>query len=161
MKEKDFDPSTDSTRSSAEAHSKSSLQASSGSNLSNNRKFEQLVNTAMAELPRTVLEKMENVAIVIEKKPASERLGKGGIRSGSFLLGLYQGVPKNVWGRGFGNILPDKITIFQEPIEQLARHNEGKVLEILRNTVLHEILHHFGFDEKEVRVLERKRKQKR
>lgn len=144
MKEKDFDPSKD-----------------SGSSLSNNQRFEQLVNTAIAELPSSVFKKMENVAIVIEKEPTSERLGKSGIRSGNFLLGLYQGVPKNVWGRGFGNILPDKITLFQKPIEHLAGNNEGKVLEILRNTVLHEILHHFGFDEKEVRKIERKRKQKR
>jgi len=120
--------------------------------------FEQLVNQAMAELPRSVFEKMENVAITVEKKPSIEQLRKIGIRAGGFLLGLYQGVPQNRWGKGFGNVLPDKITIFQESIEKLARGKEDKILEILKNTIFHEIAHHFGFNEKGIRELERKRK---
>lgn len=119
--------------------------------------FERLVNKAMDELPRSVFEKMENVAIVIEKRPEPGQLRKSGIKSGNLLLGLYQGVPKTTWGRGFGNILPDKITIFQESIEILAK-SEDRVFETLKNTIFHEILHHFGFDEKGVRELERKRR---
>ena len=122
--------------------------------------FEKLVNQAMKELPKQVFEKMENVAIVIEKRPSSEQLRKSGIRYGNLLLGLYQGVPQTRWGKGFGNILPDKITIFQESIERLAR-TEDKVLEILKNTIFHEIAHHFGFNETGVRELERKRKFKK
>lgn len=53
-----------------------------------------------------------------------------------------------------GNILPDKITIFQEPIEKLS-HSEKEILDILKNTIFHEILHHFGFDEKRLRKLEK------
>jgi predicted Zn-dependent protease with MMP-like domain len=120
--------------------------------------FENLVNIAVAELPPSLFERMENVAITIEKRPAPEQLRKSGIRAGGLLLGLYQGVPKTKWGRGFGNILPDKITIFQEPIERLARNEKNKILEILKNTIFHEIAHHFGFTEKEIRELERKRK---
>lgn len=122
--------------------------------------FEKLVEQALKETPKAVFEKMENVAIVVEKKPSSEQLRKSGIRTSGLLLGLYQGIPKTRWGRGFGMRLPDKITIFQEPIERLAR-SEAKVLEVLKNTIFHEIAHHFGFDEKEVRKLERKRKLKK
>ena len=121
------------------------------------RNFEKLVDQTIKELPKEIFERMENVAIVIEKNPSPAQLGKTGIKSGSLLLGLYQGVPKTKWGRGFGNVLPDKITIFQEPIERLAR-SEDKVLGILKNTIFHEIAHHFGFDEKGIRELEKKRR---
>ena len=132
--------------------------------------FEKLVEQALKEMPEEILKQMENVAIVVEKRPTPEQLGKTGIRYGSLLLGLYQGVPKTKWGRGFGNILPDKITIFQDPIETLAcsRQRRGspeaaedKIPEILKNTIFHEIAHHFGFDEKSIRELENKRKSRK
>ena len=119
--------------------------------------FEKLVEQVLKEMPKEIFEKMENVAIVIEKRPSLNQLRKGGIRAGNLLLGLYQGVPKTRWGRGFGNVLPDKITIFQVSIERLAR-TEDRVLGILKNTIFHEIAHHFGFDEKGIRELEKKRK---
>ncbi|OGZ17510.1 MAG: hypothetical protein A2Z78_00940 [Candidatus Nealsonbacteria bacterium RBG_13_36_15] len=119
--------------------------------------FEKTVEKALNDLPKEIFEKMENVAITIEKRPSPEQLRKSGIRAGNLLLGLYQGIPKTKYGRGFGNILPDKITIFQEPIEKLAR-SEDKIFGILKNTIFHEIAHHFGFDEKGIRILEKKRK---
>lgn len=121
--------------------------------------FEKLIDRALKELPKEIFEKMENVAIVVEKRPAPGQLRKSEIRAGNLLLGLYQGVPQIKWGRGFGNVLPDKITIFQESIERLAR-TEDKVLEVIKNTVFHEIAHHFGFDEKGIRELEKKRRLK-
>lgn len=122
--------------------------------------FEKLVDQAIKELPKEIFEKMENVAIVIEQNPSSGQLRQVGIRYGGLLLGLYQGVPKTKYGRGFGNILPDKITLFQEPIERLAG-SKDRVLEVIKNTVFHEIAHHFGFSEKAIRELERKRKQRK
>lgn len=122
--------------------------------------FEKLVERAFKELPDKVSKQMENVAIIVEKRPSTSQLRKSGIRAGNFLLGLYQGVPKTKYGRGFGNILPDKITIFQEPIEMLARY-EDNVLGILKNTIFHEIAHHFGFNEKGIRELEKKRELKK
>src|SRR4030042_2643418 len=119
--------------------------------------FEKTVEKALNDLPKEIFEKMENVAITIEKRPSPEQLRKSGIRAGNLLLGLYQGIPKTKYGRGFGNILPDKITIFQEPIEKLAR-SEDKIFGILKNTIFHEIAHHFGFDAKGIRILEKKRK---
>lgn len=106
--------------------------------------FEKLVKQAIKALPSHIREKMENVAIVIERKPSS-----------SGLLGLYQGVPNTTWGKGFGQILPDKITIYQEPIEKLATKPK-EIKEIVKFVVWHEIAHHFGFSESQVRALESK-----
>jgi len=110
--------------------------------------FEKLVKEALLEIPEHIREKMDNVAIVVEK----------GSPRGS-LLGLYQGVPQNSWGRGFGMRLPDKITIFQAPLERMARSRE-ELKEIVKNVVWHEAAHHFGFGEKSVRELEAKRRKK-
>ena len=119
--------------------------------------FEKLVKKAILELPEHIRQKMDNVDIVIEKKASIEQLSKIGLRSVDSLLGLYQGVPQTAWGRGFGNILPDKISIFQQPIEKLAK-SDKEIVDLVKNTVWHEIAHHFGFSEKGVRTLEAKRK---
>lgn len=117
--------------------------------------FEKLVEVAVISLPRHIREEMDNVAIVVEERPSLYELEKSGTRIGNSLLGLYQGVPKTAWGRGFGGNLPDKITIFQEPIESLASTPQ-EIAELIKIVVWHEIAHHFGFSEKKVRVLEAK-----
>ncbi len=119
--------------------------------------FEKLVKDALADLPEHIREKMDNVAIVVEERPSEEDLREHKITFRNLLLGTYHGVPKTAWGRGFGMRLPDKITIFQEPIESLARTKE-EITEIVKNTVWHEIAHHFGFSEKGVRELEIKKR---
>jgi predicted Zn-dependent protease with MMP-like domain len=108
--------------------------------------FEKLVAKAVDSLPQNIRRKMDNVEIVVEK----------GTPFGHY-LGLYQGVPKTAWGRSFGMVLPDKITIFQAPLERIARSSDD--LEgLIKNVVWHEIGHHFGYGEKEIRELEKKRK---
>ena len=121
--------------------------------------FEKLVKESILELPEKIRQKMDNLALCVEKRPTAEQLRKTGIRYGGFLLGLYEGVPQIKWGRGFGMILPDKITIFQDSIEKFARTPE-KIKKLVKTTVWHEIAHHFGFNEKQVRELERKRRKK-
>ena len=117
--------------------------------------FEKLVKKAVMALPKRIREKMDNVAIVIENESSPNYLRKAGMRFEDTLLGLYQGVPKTTWGRGFGGNLPDKITIFKEPIEEIAL-TPKEITELVKITVWHEIAHHFGFDEKQVRKLEEK-----
>jgi len=119
--------------------------------------FEKLVKKAVLDLPEHIRQKMNNVEIVIEEEASFEQRRKAGLGPQSFLLGLYQGVPQARWGRGFGNILPDKISIFQKPIERLAK-SEEEIIALVKNTVWHEIAHHFGFDERGVRQLEAKRR---
>ena len=110
--------------------------------------FEKLVEESLLALPEHIRKKIDNVAIVIEKRPSEKSL-----------IGLYQGIPKTTWGSGFGMHLPDKITIFQEPIEKLA-HSKKELKEIVKDTVWHEVAHYFGFSEKKVRDLETKWRKK-
>ena len=117
--------------------------------------FEKLVNEAVAGLPEDIRTMMKNVAITIDEIPNQEQLRKTGVRRGDFLLGLYEGVPQTSWGKGFGNHLPDKITIFEKSIEQFAQTPE-EIKKLVKNVVWHEIAHHFGIDEKAVRKLEQK-----
>ncbi len=121
--------------------------------------FEKLVQDAIKELPSFVREKMDNIAVCVEENPSTINQENSRVRKNSFLLGLYQGVPKNTWGRGFGGNLPDKITIFKEPIERYAK-NRKNIKEVVKETVYHEIAHHFGFNEKEVRNLEKSSNEK-
>ena len=114
--------------------------------------FEELVKEGIEAIPKGFLEKLDNVDIVVEETPTPEQLRKLKIRKGSFLFGLYEGVPQTKrWG--YGQVLPDKITIFKNPIEKVAR-SEKEIKEIVRDTVWHEIAHHFGMDEKRVRQAE-------
>jgi predicted Zn-dependent protease with MMP-like domain len=109
--------------------------------------FEKLVARAIDSLPENIRQKMDNVEIVVEK----------GTPFGHY-LGLYQGIPKIAWGRSFGMVLPDKITIFQAPLERMASNPEN-LEETVKNVVWHEIGHHFGYGEKEIRELEKKRRE--
>jgi len=117
--------------------------------------FGKLVDEAIQDLPEKIRKIMENVAIVIEDSPTREQLKSVGVRYNDVLLGLYEGIPQTRWGKGFGGNLPDKITIFQQPIESIARSQE-EIKDLVRDVVWHEIAHHFGFGEKEVKLLERK-----
>ena len=117
--------------------------------------FEKLVKKAVASLPSHIRKEIDNLAIVVQKKPSSYELERAGTRIKNSLLGLYQGVPKTTWGRGFGIRLPDKITIFQDSIENFT-HSPAEIRELVKIVVWHEIAHHFGFSESGVRELEKK-----
>jgi predicted Zn-dependent protease with MMP-like domain len=117
--------------------------------------FEKLVLQALEDLPGNIRSKIKNVAIVIEDNPDSVQLKKVGVRQGNILLGLYEGVPQNAWGKGFGNHLPDKITIFKNSVERFATTPE-EIKKLAKKVVLHEIAHYFGFDEKGARKIERR-----
>jgi len=119
-------------------------------------RFEQLVNEGIKDIPQKFLNKLDNVGIVIEDNPTFEQLKKLKIRKNYFLFGLYEGIPKTKrWG--YADILPDKITIFKNPIEQSAQ-TEEEIKKLVKETVWHEIAHHFGMDEEKVREAELRRK---
>ena len=122
--------------------------------------FKELVKESLLELPERIRQKIENVALCVEKRPSTEQLKKVGIRYSGSLLGLYEGVPKTTYGRGFGMRLPDKITIFQESIEKFAKTPQA-IKKIVGSVVWHEVAHHFGFNEQEVRKLQRRRGKKK
>ncbi len=113
--------------------------------------FEALVEEVLAELPPRFARYLENVAVVVEDEPSREQLRELGLRPGrDSLFGLYQGVPIDQRGHAFGNALPDQITIFYRPLLRAFRSRE-RIRREVRRTVLHEIGHHFGLDERALR----------
>ena len=122
------------------------------------KQFEKLVNEGIEAVPKRFLEKLDNVDIVIEDEPTLEQFKKLRVRKNSILFGLYEGVPQTKrWH--YGQVLPDKITIFQKEIEKVTQ-SEKEIKEIVKNTVWHEIAHHFGMDEKRIREIEFHKKPK-
>jgi len=123
-------------------------------------KFEALVARAIENLPLEFQRKLENVDIVVEEWPTPGQLRQAKHIHPTQLLGLYQGVPQTRRGRGYGLVLPDKISIFQKPIEAQCRFSDEIKLKV-EEVVRHEIAHHFGLDEKTLRKIEgEKRKRK-
>jgi len=119
-------------------------------------KFEQLVKEGIEAIPKRFLEKLDNVDIVIEEEPTLYQLRKLKVEKNSIIFGLYEGVPQTKrWH--YSQVLPDKITIFKKLIERVA-HSEQEIKEIVKNTVWHEIAHHFGMGEIRVRQAEARRR---
>jgi predicted Zn-dependent protease with MMP-like domain len=119
--------------------------------MSNRAYFEQLVSEAIDSLPDEVLGWLDNVAIVIGGWPTPRQLSDAGLSPGDLLFGLYVGVPKTNRGVTYGETIPDKIVIFQGPIEHVCR-TPAQIRTQVRRTVLHEIGHHFGLDEDDLRA---------
>lgn len=122
-------------------------------------RFEALVVRAIDSLPPEFRSKLENVDVMVEDWPSSEQLRRVRVRNPGWLLGLYEGVPQVKRGRGYGMVLPDKISIFQKPIEAQC-HSDGEIEMRIAEVVQHEIAHHFGSDEKALREMEEKKYRK-
>ncbi|HET6364515.1 MAG TPA: metallopeptidase family protein [Nitrospirota bacterium] len=102
---------------------------------------------------------MKNITIEIEDHPSPALLRDMGIESGT-LFGLYQGVPLTEREWNYGNVLPDRIVIYQQPIEAAALSSE-RIEEIVRDTVMHEIGHYFGFSDSELYEMEDEKRKKK
>ncbi len=121
--------------------------------------FEKLVERSLKRLPKKFLDALQNVAIEVEDEPEEEILADMAIEDAS-LYGLYQGVPITEREWNYGNMLPDRIVIYQGPIERDAR-NDNEVEEIVLDTVVHEIGHYFGFDDETLYGIEDEKAEKR
>ncbi len=121
-------------------------------------RFEKLVKKGIAAIPEKLLKKLDNVEIIIQDEPTAYQLGKLRVRKNSLILGLYEGVPQTErWN--YAQVLPDKITIFKHSIQKIA-NSEKEIEQIIKDTVWHEIAHHFGMNEEAVRKSEVRRKSK-
>ena len=107
--------------------------------------FERLVRQALDAIPKEIRAYLHNVDVVVEDWPAKAQLGGLVIEESHYLLGLYEGVPLTERD-DYGMVLPDKITLFQRSIEAICSSNE-EIVEEVRNTVIHEVAHHFGIDD--------------
>jgi len=114
--------------------------------------FELLVKEALDSIPLEFQGKMDNVLVQVESEPGEELLERVGVNEGHVLLGLYEGMPLTAWGRQNATILPERITIYQQAIEDYCKHNPERIRKQVRKTVLHEIAHHFGIDHEEMPI---------
>ena len=116
--------------------------------------FETVVFRAIEALPAEFKSKLENVDILVEDWPSPQQIRQLRLRSKAQLLGLYEGVPQTRRDSGYNLVLPDKITIFQKPIEAQC----GSIKEIeseIGRVVRHEIAHHFGIGDATLYKIER------
>lgn len=116
------------------------------------RRFLRLVRQALADLPSPYREWLENVDVVVERRPRPSQLRSAGLRPGETLFGLYEGVPLTERVSSYGMVLPDKISIFQEPLER-EFPDDAELVDEVRRTVLHELAHHFGLSDEELERL--------
>jgi len=124
----------------------------------NNVEFEKLVSEAISAMPSHIQKAIDNVVFIVEPKFRHQKIKEVGVSTNEMLLGLYEGVPQIRRGSGYTGVLPDKITLFQEPLEELSGGDKNKLKQLIREVVEHEIGHYFGFDEEEIRAIELKRK---
>ena len=118
-------------------------------------KFNSIVSWAIDSLPKEYIDNMKNVAVVVEDEPTDLQRLKLHLVNGVTLYGLYEGIPLTKRGNNYNLVLPDKITIFKKPIEANCT-NIKQLKEQVKNTVWHEIAHHYGLDHKRIRELENK-----
>lgn len=112
-------------------------------------KFRKLVGEAMDSLPKEFADKLNNVAVIVEDLPTPYQLRKSKLPPQVLLLGLYEGVPQTKRGIYYSSV-PDKITIFKNAILQVSSTEEEVRAEV-KSTVIHEIGHHFGLSDAELR----------
>ena len=115
--------------------------------------FERLVNEAVMLIPGRFRREMKNLALVVEEQPSPELLEEMEIEPPDSLYGLYQGtpLPERTWG--YGNALPDRITLFQRPIEEDCE-DENEIRAAIGETLIHEVGHYFGLSEEEIEEIE-------
>ncbi len=119
--------------------------------------FEDLVEQAWRRIPKHFRRQVANLAIVVEPEPTRAELRRAGVAPGDTLLGLYHGVPLTQRGSWYQMVMPDKISLFQGPIERAAR-DQSDIPRVVYETLWHELAHYFGMSERQVRTAERKRR---
>ena len=117
--------------------------------------FNRLVEEALTDIPPRFRSELKNIAIVVEDEPAPELLAEMEIDPPDSLYGLYQGTPLTERTWGYGNTLPDRISLYQRPIEEDSEDAED-VIVCIAETLIHEIGHYFGLSEEEIEEIEEK-----
>jgi predicted Zn-dependent protease with MMP-like domain len=118
----------------------------------NRQAFELLVAQALDDLPKEFQDKLDNVEVVVEDWPDRQTLQLAGVHHPAALLGFYHGVPLVKRMHNYGLVLPDKISIYQHPIEMRGRTPE-KVRQTIHHVLFHEIAHHFGLSDDRLREI--------
>lgn len=116
-------------------------------------RFHALVDEAVASLPERFREAMTNIAIVIEDDPSDAQLAEVEVEPPDTIYGLYEGLPLPERQWAHGNVLPDKITLFRNPILEDSLDDDDVVVGI-GETLIHEVGHYFGLSEEEIMAIE-------
>ncbi len=123
-------------------------------------RFKRLVEMAVEALPEEFRDRLENIAVVVEDSPSPYQLSRARLGSRHTLLGLYEGVPLTERTRSYGMVPPDKITIFQKPIESRCR-DDAEITAEIQEVVRHEIAHHFGIGDARLKEIEKAKSNRR
>jgi len=118
-------------------------------------RFNRLVEEALREIPGRFRRAMQNVAVVVEDEPSADLLEEMEIDPPDTLFGLYHGTPLTERSWSYGNTLPDRISIYQRPIEE-ACEDDDEIRDCVAETVIHEFGHYFGLSEDEIEEIEEK-----
>jgi predicted Zn-dependent protease with MMP-like domain len=119
------------------------------------QEFNRLVEEALDDIPPRFRQAMKNIAIVVEDEPSPDLLADLEIEPPDSLYGLYQGTPLTERSWGYGNALPDRISLFQRTIEEDSEDAED-VIVCIAETLIHEIGHYFGLSEEQIEEIEDK-----
>jgi predicted Zn-dependent protease with MMP-like domain len=119
------------------------------------QKFTKLVEEALQDIPQQFRDAMRNVAVVVEDEPSPDVLEDLEMEPDDTLFGLYHGTPLTQRDSTYGNTLPDRISIYQRPIEE-ACEDEEEIRDCVAETVIHEFGHYFGLSEDEIEEIEEK-----
>ena len=122
----------------------------------NDEEFEQIVKQAIDNIPEKYAKNIKNLAFVVETDPNDEQRQRLKLHQGTTLYGLYEGVPLTNRGAGYNLVLPDKITIFKNPLE-LSSQGLKDLTDKVRHTVWHEVAHYYGLDHNRIHELENDR----
>ena len=125
--------------------------------------FSHYIDQAVETLPDEFKSKLSNVAILMDDFPNPQQMRRAGLQPGRGLLfGLYEGIPQHRRGNyyGVGMTYPDRITIFKQSLLLVSRSKE-ELINRIHDTVLHEIGHHFGMNEEEIRRAEASRRSRK
>jgi predicted Zn-dependent protease with MMP-like domain len=115
--------------------------------------FERLLRDAIDSIPVRFRKRMTNIAVVVEDKPSPALLREMDLEPPDSLFGLYQGTPLTERPWDFGNALPDRITIYQQPIEEACR-TDNEIVATIGETLIHEVGHYFGMSEEQIEEIE-------
>jgi predicted Zn-dependent protease with MMP-like domain len=114
--------------------------------------FQRVIQQALDELPPQFRNVLHNIDIQVRWRPTAQELRQFGVRPGGTLFGVYTGVSLPNRTQGYSMVLPDRIIIYQRTHELHCR-NEEEMVEQARQTLLHEIGHYLGIDERRLREL--------
>lgn len=117
--------------------------------------FDRLISRAMDELPQQYITGLQNVVITYDDDPTDEQKVKMKLRNDQLLLGLYEGIPLTQRGNGYSFVLPDKITLFKNPILRMS-HDQASLFEQIKRTLWHEIAHFYGLSHERMEHLQQR-----